>query len=43
MADSKTITAGVFVALTLILSGMYVIEDKNNTYYCESKDIVGLK
>jgi len=41
MADTSKVVAGVFIALTLLLSGVYVLEDKNKTYYCESSDLVG--
>jgi len=41
MVDKKTITAGVFITLTLLLGGAYVMVDKDKTYYCESKDLVG--
>jgi len=36
------ISSGIFVALALIMSGAYIISDVENTYYCESRDLVGL-
>lgn len=39
--DKKKLTIGIFVTLSLILSGAYIIIDKENTYYCESRNLVG--
>jgi hypothetical protein len=41
MADTKTIVSGVFITLTLLLSGAYIMVDKEHTYYCTSLDSVG--
>lgn len=38
--DKIKLTAGVFMTLTLALAG-YVLTD-DNTYYCESRDLVGV-
>jgi hypothetical protein len=42
MADTKTITAGVFVVLTLLLSGAYMTADMNKTYSCNANGLVGI-
>lgn len=39
--EKSKILAGVFVALSLVLGGAYIVVDKEHTYYCESKDLVG--
>jgi len=39
--DKTKITAGIFIALTVLLSGAYYFESQENIYYCESRDLVG--
>ena len=41
MADATKITAGVFVALTLLISGLYATADLNKTYSCQANGLVG--
>jgi len=41
MVDAKNLTIGTFVALSVILSGV-IVTDTDNSYYCESKDLVGI-
>ena len=40
--DKKNLTIGIFITLTLLSSGAYFLTDGDNTYYCESRDLVGI-
>ena len=42
MTDTNKIVAGVFVALTLLLSGAYMTADMNKTYSCSATGLVGM-
>jgi len=40
--DNKNLTIGIFITLTLLSSGAYFLTDEDHTYYCESRDLVGI-
>lgn len=44
MVENKTLVAGTFVMISLILSGTYFIADadKSKAYYCSSNDLIGI-
>jgi len=41
MVDAKNLTIGTFIALSLILGGV-IVTDADNSYYCPTKDLVGI-
>lgn len=40
--DKKNLTIGIFVTISLILGGAYIIADKDNTYYCKDSNLIGM-
>jgi hypothetical protein len=44
MVENKTLAAGTFVLITLILSGSYIVSESNKdqTYSCNSTNLVGI-
>ena len=40
--NKKNLIIGIFVSLSLILAGGYTVVDRDKTYYCESRDLVGV-
>ncbi len=39
--DKTKITAGVFIALSVLLGGAVYFESHDDIYYCQSRDLVG--
>ena len=40
--DKKNLAIGLFVSISLILSGVIVVNNPDKTYICESKNLIGI-